>query len=367
MFRSFGIDNIFLMLRLPRREVEQLIDRCGSWDGTDTYLLLGSKKNPTITIRQVDYALIVNLNVPKLAWEHNIRLAGPKEVRQAFAKFSRITGFSLEEAQVLQVDLYLCEESVETLDGSLSLLKCPKGFKPVPKDNGCYFNGPKGRVTLLAYCKSAQIEMQGKTIPSKVLAQCESDSSTLLRHELRIGNAATKHLVGTELRRLKLWTSPYFIGSALHSNSGFNALASYYQRFMLEKVVLDSRRSRFERNAPKTLHAIKAGVAIERVDESEPERYLELAETLHEAGWIGSKLLEATRKETHALIYHNRIRRLASSIREVCSEVFEAYPVTISRARTPIFGRIPAADLHTDFENVARQSGSAQGVSRDAY
>jgi len=359
MFRSLGIDNVFLYLRLPLDEIERLIDLC-SWyrdeQGSEVYRLLGTKNSPTITLQRDKWGVIVNLNIPKLAWDHNIKLAGPKEIREAFARFERLTGKSLKKAQVLRVDVCLCEETNESLSESLALLKCPRGFTLNPRENGCYVNGKHGRVTLLAYCKSAQFEKRGEPIPRKVLDECDSFIPTLLRYELRIGNEKTKRLTCTELRRLKLWTSPYFLGSDLHSANGFNALVHHYQNFMLTKVVPPPGGPQRKQSPPRTLNALKARTAIGSVDHREPGDYLQEAMTLQERGEITDKLFAEVRAHVQALQYRNRVLRLHITINELCSEVFAAYPVTITAKRAPILGRIPATELHRQRKDVTRES-----------
>src|SRR5689334_10433976 len=107
MFRSFGIDNIVLRLRLPFEEIERLIDLCSrSWidkHGMENFLLLGPPDNPTITFQRGFMKIIVNLNVPKLVWLHNLKLAKLKEIRLAFRIFRTTTGLKLENAEVLRV------------------------------------------------------------------------------------------------------------------------------------------------------------------------------------------------------------------------------------------------------------------------
>ena len=367
MFQSFGIDNVFVLLRLSLKERERLIGLCHWDDGKNTQLLLGTRKNPKITIRCDGTDLIVNVNVPKCEREHNIRLAGPKEIRNAFARFKRITGINLQNSQVLRVDVCLCEETTEKLSSALTLLKCPSGFIRNEWSNGCYFNEKHGRLTLLAYCKSGQFEVLGEPIPGDVFAQCDGENPTILRYELRIGNEETKRLTRTELSRFKLWTSPYFLGSDLHSNNGFTALTSYYQKFMLEKVVLAFRAPENKKSSPKTLHSLKSLVAIPKIDRQEPEKYLSMATDWQQEGKISYRLWSEVQRHVEELQYNNRVVKLSESIRAVCGEVFVAYPVEVEAVRAPILGRIPTAELHAENEDATREPGLAQGVSRHSH
>ena len=339
-FRSLGIDDVYFVLRLRPNQLDQLFSLCPApgWVDDEWQLFFGTRKLPKITLKREASTLIVKINIPKIAWNHNVRLAGPKEIRKAIRWFKEFADINLDQAEVLQVDVCYCESREESIHSILSLFTCPKGFELIDFENGCYFNSKKGRVTFSPYDKAEHLKKIGLGIPRDVLAECESLHPQLHRFELRIGNDETGRTVRAELKRLKLWQSPYFLGSDLYSDNGFNALVRYYERLVLDHVLLLPKVR--PQRTPKSLSTIKSRVALSHLDVTEPERYLEYAEALHRVGQIGDEVFGETLVEVERLHYWMRIRRLKESIHELCEEIFAAHPVIVQKERAPIIGRI---------------------------
>ncbi|HET6402659.1 MAG TPA: hypothetical protein VFH95_14845 [Candidatus Kapabacteria bacterium] len=103
---------------------------------------------------------------------------------------------------------------------------------------------------------------------------------------------------------------------------------------MLEKILILPKQGK--KRTATSLQTIKARVASEYLDATEPQRYIERAEALHRAGHLDDDVLRDVMEEVERLEYFNRLRRLRENIHQMSEAIFEQYPVTGVRTRAPI-------------------------------
>src|SRR5437870_5299995 len=84
MFNSTGVDNLELRLAATWDELNALMNLC-LYKSKDekSYILLNDLKDPKIFLRFEAGKVFANLNVSKLTFEHNVRLAGPVQIATA--------------------------------------------------------------------------------------------------------------------------------------------------------------------------------------------------------------------------------------------------------------------------------------------
>jgi len=243
MFRSLGIDTIVFELHIDETTLHRL---CTIYRVPQAKGIIKIGNAITIRIYKNGYTLIECV-LPKMLYDHNIKLVDdPLGAREAIEKLSQLTGLDIMDAQIRRVDFTLCFVTKYSLQESLAAFRRDlKNYKERDLEYGRYWNRyyertptKKSEFVILVYDKKARYLRQSRTDALPPEIELVNDEH-LVRIEMRL-----KRLLARQLKRMRVWASPYFLISDLCSNEGFAALVRFFEKKLPRFLVKSDAASR---------------------------------------------------------------------------------------------------------------------------
>ena len=315
--RSIGVDNIGLALNISQSEWRALQQECHFKNPkTGAYAFIPDQ----IYFVPKGSFILMNINVPKLAFGHNILLAQPKDVETAIKKCESLLPLSLSllNTEVRSVHFTYTQDTSFPYQLWREHITAPKRgtWKLEEEENGIYCNNANQCERVLFYGKDGQLRAKGKTIPLSVANQCNYEY--IIRLEQRLDRAVRK-----QLKIRGLWTSPYLLCSDLLTSEGFLAFVKFFEWRALQCIIsLSEKKVRplsFMEKAMLSVPVESAKFYKKRLSETD---YL----------GILSEIEKFEKKE--------RPKVLIKGIRAECKKTYECY-----NNRLPIAGNIYAEEL----------------------
>jgi len=221
--RSIGIDNIGLAINLGPSLWRDLRRSC-HFKNTETgaYAFL-----PELIyfIPKVSF-ILMNINIPKLAFGHNVTLAQPNDIGIALTKCESLLPIpiSLLNAEVRSVHFTYTQDTPFPYQLWKEHITVPKHgkWRLQEEENGIYYNNANSKERVFFYSKNEHLRAKGRVLPQMVINQC--DHEHIIRLELRLDRAVRK-----QLRVRGLWTNHFLLCSDLLTPEGFLAFVKLFE------------------------------------------------------------------------------------------------------------------------------------------
>ncbi len=318
--RSIGIDNIGLATTPSGTEWNEIKRQCQYKDPkTGAYAFIPDK----IFFEPKGTFIRCNINVPKLAYGHNVTLAQPEDIKIALEKCKQLlpVPLNLRNALVQTIHVAYTQDSPYPFNLSRNILVVPKRpkFDLYDEASGTYLNGD--RMRFVFYDTTAKLKANKEVLSQEIASQC--DHRNIIRAELRLDRAVIR-----QLKEQGLWTFNSLLCSDLCTVEGFLALVRFYQwrapQFVIGWKKKESKE--FSEEEKSTL--------------SLSEELLRLYKRKCKSGKISETDLSRKSNEILALQKKECAKELLSGIGAECNRVYERYNM-----QTVITGKVVNEEL----------------------
>jgi hypothetical protein len=227
MFNSLGIDNLIVEKRLTQSEIAYLVN---TYPQTveNVYALIWHKA----FFSPVDYGIVANINIPKIVFGNNVRLALPEHIAQALVVLERATNIDIRDAKVIGAHSTFIQEIGYSFVAARNFFQLPRrGYKTKLMGDNVYYNEKSGRKVLSIYDKSKLLKY---IFPKNI--EFEGDLPELFRLELKVEKALLR-----QLKERGLWTFNGIFVSDLIERHGFHALMQLFESVVGQFIKGDSK------------------------------------------------------------------------------------------------------------------------------
>jgi hypothetical protein len=373
MYHSTGIDNLEIILKVTLADESALRNLCTYkrppsyilFDQEDTlirrfkrddemrYVLLNDYEDPKIILRFAHGKVFANLNVPKLAFGHNVRLAGPKEIALAIRTLEQNTSKAAPRLNWKRAEVSLLHPNhtreVPNYEHFRSLVRTPRGYWPYD-DN--YSNANRKNLPVCKYDKAQQFRDDGKEFPRDVMKEMESLENDLFRFEPRLNQSPC-----SALRTHGGWNGNYLLAEDLINGPGYIAALTYLQWQFKRHIPIPSLRLPALGKNPSVRAYAQHNVRTTAFEN--PARLREHALADHDAGTINAEVFGAEIERADLLERRHRALSLHQILSQECGKQIAEILVTM-KVQTNIDGLVQIQEIET--EHAAREYGHTESL-----